>query len=60
MTSAIDYLEMARECLREAAETQDEARKKTLLGMAKLYNQTALNLDGGGGATRAIGDGAEA
>lgn len=45
MTSAIDYRALARECIREAEGAQDEARKKTLLGIAKLYNQTALNME---------------
>lgn len=45
MTSAIDYREMALECMREADAAKDPDRKKTLLGIAKLYNQTALNLE---------------
>jgi hypothetical protein len=47
MASAIDYRGLARECIQEAESTQDEARKKTLLGIAKLYNQTALNMEAG-------------
>ena len=47
MTTVIDYYELARECLREAEEAKDDARKKTLIGMAKLYTQTALHLDAG-------------
>jgi hypothetical protein len=45
MNSASDYLQLARECIREAASIRDEDRKKTLLGIAKLYNQTALRLE---------------
>ena len=47
MNSASDYLQFARECIREAQSAQDEDRKKTLLSIAKLYNHTALNLAGG-------------
>jgi hypothetical protein len=39
------YREMARECLQEAADTEDEARKKTLLEIAKLYSETALAME---------------
>ena len=42
MQAAIDYRAMARQCIREAEEIKDLDRKKTLLGIAKLYNQTAL------------------
>ncbi len=47
MKAAADYRELARECLQEAEQTRNEERKKTFLGIAKLYNQTALNLEGG-------------
>lgn len=47
MNSPIDYLELARECIREAEESGDTGRKKTLLGIAKLYNQMALNMGDG-------------
>jgi len=46
MSSALDYREMARECLREAEQTRDADRKKVLLQIAKLYTQTALAMDG--------------
>jgi hypothetical protein len=47
MNSPIDYLELACECIREAEESRDTGRKKTLLGIAKLYNQMALNIEDG-------------
>jgi hypothetical protein len=37
---------MARECLKEAAATRDASRKKSLEEIAKLYIETALNLEG--------------
>jgi hypothetical protein len=43
--TTFDYRELARECLREADETTDEARRKTLIGMARMYNHTAIQLD---------------
>ena len=48
MQSAFDYREMARECMREAEATQDAARQKALLDLAKLYTTTALSLEGVG------------
>ena len=47
MESADDYRELARTCMREAAETKDDARKQTLYCIAKLYTRTALEIDGG-------------
>jgi len=47
MESAIDFREFARQCLLEAAETKDDARKQTLVSIAKLYNRTALEIDAG-------------
>jgi len=46
MPSALDYREMARECLREAEQTRDADRKKVLLQIAKLYTRTALAMEG--------------
>jgi hypothetical protein len=45
MISASDYLQLAKECIQEAERIQDEDRKKTLLDIAKLYNQTALHME---------------
>jgi len=45
MVSATDYREMAREYIREADATKDQDRKSALLGIAKLYNQTALAME---------------
>ena len=45
MQSASDYRAMAMECIREADESDDAGRKKALLGVAKLYNQTALAME---------------
>jgi hypothetical protein len=45
MPSAFDYLEMARECMREADATKDAARKKALLDIARLYAETAVALE---------------
>jgi len=39
------YLQLARECIQEAESIPDEERKKTLLGIAKLYHQTALAIE---------------
>jgi hypothetical protein len=36
-----DYQGMARECMHEAEKAKDKARKKTLIGMARMFNQTA-------------------
>ena len=36
---------MARDVLREAEKTKDQNRKKALLDIAKLYNQTGLNME---------------
>ena len=47
MNSASDYVQLARECIREAESAQDEVRKETLLSIAKLYIYTALHLEGG-------------
>lgn len=46
MTSA-DYLQLALECVQSAAATSDQAEKKALLDMAKLYNETALRMETG-------------
>jgi hypothetical protein len=46
-SAASDYLQLAKECIQEAESAQDEDRKRTLLSIAKLYNQTALSLEGG-------------
>ncbi len=45
MLSAFHYREMARECMREANSTDNAARKKALQDIAKLYTQTANNMD---------------
>ena len=45
MTGAVDYREMARDCIREADGTKNPERKQALLGIAKLYNQTALAME---------------
>ena len=45
MPSSFDYLEMARECLKEAATTKDVDRKECLESIAKLYTQTALAME---------------
>ncbi len=45
MTSAFDYRQLARECLREADATDDAVRRQALQGIAKLYIQTAIALD---------------
>lgn len=42
-----EYIRLAFECVREADATDDAERKKTLLDMAKLYNQTALRMETG-------------
>lgn len=45
MASAFDYRQMARECMREAEESNDSARKITLESIAKLYVQTAYSME---------------
>jgi hypothetical protein len=45
MSATTRYREMARECLREAEGRSDPAHKKSLMGIAKLYNRTALAID---------------
>ena len=55
--AAFDYLEMAHECMREAEETADEARKQTLVGIAKMYRLTATLLDTAANASSAPSDG---
>lgn len=45
MAPAFDYCEMAREYVAEAETCGDPERKETLLGIAKLYNQTALAME---------------
>ena len=47
METAIEFREFARQCLLEAAETKDDARKQTLVTIAKLYNRTALEMEAG-------------
>jgi hypothetical protein len=44
--SANDYLEMARECMALSIEAGTAERRKALVGMAKLYTQTALRMQG--------------
>jgi hypothetical protein len=44
--SANDYLEMARECMAQSVEAGTAERQKALIGMAKLYTQTALRMQG--------------
>ena len=46
MISANDYLEMARECMALSVEAGTAERQKALIGMAKLYTQTALRMQG--------------
>ena len=41
------YLQLARECIQEAESIPDEERKKTLLGIAKLYHKAALAIEAG-------------
>jgi hypothetical protein len=36
---------MALECLKEAEASDDGARKKSLIGIARLYNETALAME---------------
>lgn len=45
MPTAFDYRQMARECMKEAAGTKDVGRKEALRDIAKLYTQTALNME---------------
>lgn len=47
MRSADEYRELAKECLREAEQTSEIERKKTLLNVAKLFKDTALKIERG-------------
>ena len=47
MESAADFRKLAQKYLREAAETKDDARKQTLFSIAKLYSQTAIEIESG-------------
>ncbi len=40
-----NYREMALDCIRQADASDDPVIQKTLLGVAKLYNQTALAME---------------
>jgi hypothetical protein len=42
-----EYFDLTIQCAPEAQETTDPERKKTLLAIAKLYNDTALNMEAG-------------
>ena len=42
--SVQQYLEMAKECLREAERTADPARRKALMAAAKLYANSATTI----------------
>ena len=46
MPTAFDYRQMARECMKEAAATEDVGRQEALRDIAKLYTQTALSMEG--------------
>ena len=41
----VDYRDMALNCIRDADATDDPVLKKTLLGVANLYNQTARAIE---------------
>ena len=45
MRTAFDYRQMARECIKAAAATKDAERRAALRDIAKLYTQTALNME---------------
>ena len=45
MTGEVDYRDMALNCIRDADATDDPVLKKTLLGVANLYNQTAQAIE---------------
>jgi hypothetical protein len=47
MSAPTNYRELARECMREAEAVKDAGRKQTLVGIARLYSQTALSMEGG-------------
>lgn len=50
MFTSEQFLEMARECLDEADREDDDARKKALVGTAKLYSRAAMDTAPGAGA----------
>ena len=45
MSSAFDYRELASEYVSAAEATDDPVRKSVLLGIARLYHETALTLE---------------
>ena len=52
MQTIFDYREMAREYLAQAEACDDPRRKETLLGIADLYNRTALAMQAANAAPR--------
>jgi hypothetical protein len=45
MQAPTDYRTMALDCIRDAEASKDPDRKKALLDVAKLCNQTALSME---------------
>lgn len=43
--SAMEFRSLARDCMREAEFSRDDERKQTLRDIAKLYNQTASQIE---------------
>jgi hypothetical protein len=49
--SAREFRDLARDCIREAELSKDDERKQTLLEIARLYNQRALQIEFGDAPT---------
>jgi hypothetical protein len=45
MRTAFDYRHLARECLKEAAASKDVGRQTALRDIARLFTQTAANME---------------
>jgi hypothetical protein len=46
--TATDFRNLARDCIRDAESSIDGERKQTLLDIARLYTQTAMQIDARG------------
>jgi hypothetical protein len=45
MRTAFDYRHLARECMKEAAASKDVGRQTALRDIARLFTQTAVNME---------------
>jgi hypothetical protein len=45
--SAVEFRKLARDCFKEAELSNDAYHKRTLFDIARLYTQTALQIEAG-------------